>query len=144
MINNSHHHYHHTSTSSPLKSKQTRLKLPASALTMSAGRSTTQPSSDNLSSTLALRLRINDSIQPLVRIYIWRCSNPECHRVNKTMSSEAGHVRERRSGYQLMEPCWSGKKCEFCSVLSSRETCLLEIILVEAMMGAKDKSENTG
>jgi hypothetical protein len=140
MINNCHHHYPHMSTSSPLKSKQTRLEQPASALTMSAGRSIAQPSSDNLSSTLALRLRINDSIHPLLRIYIWRCSNPECHHVNKTMSSETGHVRERPRGHQLREPCWSGKKCEFCSVLSSRETCLLEVMLA----GSKGKSEDSG
>lgn len=56
------------------------------------------------------KLRIN----PLIKLFVWRCSDDGCKYVNETLASERGYVRMISTGEKLPEPIWYGEKCEMC------------------------------
>ena len=53
-------------------------------------------------------------INPLIKLFVWRCSDDGCKYVNETLASERGYVRMISTGEELPEPMWYGEKCEMC------------------------------
>jgi hypothetical protein len=121
----------HTRKSAPANSYSTIIKayipLQLNQATTKIHR-LTMPSDHTTTTTAAAGTQ---PAQPLIRLFVWRCATTTCELVNETLCNEAGRVRELPTGYQIREPCWYGATCEDCGGVAGRETCLLEVKLVE-------------
>jgi hypothetical protein len=80
-------------------------------------------------------------LNPLVKIWIWRCANEKCQHVNESLGSEQGQIRVLGSGNELREPIFYGDKCEECRIPATRETCLLQVKLLHPENNAKGKGK---
>ncbi|KAH8641732.1 hypothetical protein IG631_04673 [Alternaria alternata] len=53
-------------------------------------------------------------INPLIKLFVWRCPDDGCKYVNETLANERGYVRMISTGEELPEAMWYGEKCEMC------------------------------
>ncbi|KAF7680120.1 hypothetical protein GT037_001771 [Alternaria burnsii] len=74
--------------------------------------------------------RAKPRINPLIKLFVWRCSNDGCKYVNDTLASERGYVRMISTGEELPEPMWYGEKCEMCRQKAGKECLLLQVKLL--------------
>jgi hypothetical protein len=80
-------------------------------------------------------------VNPLVKIWVWRCADENCKKVNESLGSEDGHIRVLASGNELREPTFYGEKCEECRVPATRATCLLQVKLLHPEDSANDEGK---
>jgi hypothetical protein len=76
---------------------------------------------------------------PVLKIYVWRCSEKDCRSDNETLATES--VRGNRHSEYLhgREPFFFGEKCEKCRVRATALTCLLEIKMRQVQHYVKRK-----
>jgi hypothetical protein len=80
-------------------------------------------------------------VNPLVKIWVWRCADENCQETNESLGSEDGHIRILASGNELREPTFYGEKCEKCRVPAPRATLLPEVRLLHPKDNANDKDK---
>jgi hypothetical protein len=80
-------------------------------------------------------------INPLVKIYVWRCADEKCKYDNETLASEEGYVRILTSGNELREAMWYAEKCEKCRQIAGKGCCLLQVKLIDPVDKRKGKTK---
>jgi hypothetical protein len=80
-------------------------------------------------------------VNPLVKIWVWRCADKDCRKVNECLGSEDGDIRVLPSGNELREPSFYKDKCETCRAPATRAACLLEVKLLHLADNKTDKGK---